>query len=42
MVDLPQPVAGCVTVILETTYGPPQGTTAIAELEVFADGERTG
>ncbi len=42
VVDLPQPVAGCVTVILESTYGPPQGTTAIAELEVFADGERTG
>ena len=42
VVDLPQAVAGCVTVILESTYGPPQGTTAIAELEVFADGERTG
>ncbi|HEU4732663.1 MAG TPA: hypothetical protein VFT22_32430, partial [Kofleriaceae bacterium] len=41
-VDLPEPVAGCVTVILESTYGPPQGTTAIAELEVFADGERGG
>ena len=42
VVDLPKPVAGCVTVILESTYGAPQGTTAIAELEVFADGERTG
>jgi len=42
VVDLPQAVAGCVTVILESTYGAPQGTTAIAELEVFADGERTG
>jgi len=42
VVDLPRPVAGCVTVILESTYGAPQGTTAIAELEVFADGERTG
>jgi hypothetical protein len=40
VVDLPQPVAGCVTVILESTWGPPQGATAIAELEVFADGER--
>src|SRR5215468_6857275 len=41
-VDLPEPVAGCVTVVLEATYGPAQGTTAIAELEVFADGERSG
>ncbi|TMQ15428.1 MAG: hypothetical protein E6J90_25440 [Deltaproteobacteria bacterium] len=41
-VDLPEPVAGCVTVVLESTYGPPQGATAIAELEVFADGERAG
>src|SRR5262245_9376614 len=41
-VDLPEPVAGCVTVVLESTYGPAQGTTAIAELEVFAEGERTG
>ncbi|HET9622042.1 MAG TPA: hypothetical protein VFP84_11790, partial [Kofleriaceae bacterium] len=42
VVDLPQPVAGCVTVIIEATYGAPRGQTAIAELEVFADGERTG
>jgi hypothetical protein len=42
VVDLPAPVTGCVTVILEETYGPPSGTTAIGELEVFADGERTG
>jgi hypothetical protein len=41
-VDLPEPVAGCITVVLESTYGPAQGTTAIAELEVFADGERSG
>ena len=41
-VDLPEPVAGCVTVVLESTYGPPQGATAIAELEVFAEGERGG
>ena len=40
VIDLPHPVAGCVTVVLESTYGAPQGTTAIAELEVFADGER--
>jgi hypothetical protein len=42
VVELPAPVAGCVTVILEATYGPPQGATAIAELEVFAEGERGG
>jgi len=42
VVDLPRPVAGCVTVILESTYGPPQGTTEIAELEVYAEGERGG
>jgi hypothetical protein len=42
VVDLPRPVTGCVTVVLESTYGPAQGTTAIAELEVFAEGERTG
>jgi HEAT repeat protein len=41
-VDLPATSAGCVTVVLESTYGPAQGTTAIAELEVFADGERSG
>ena len=42
IVDLPQAVAGCVTVVLETSYGPATGQTAIAELEVFADGERAG
>jgi len=42
VIDLPAPIAGCVTVILESTYGAPQGTTAIAELEVFAEGERSG
>jgi hypothetical protein len=42
VVDLPQAVAGCVTVILESTYGSPQGTTALAELEVLAEGERSG
>jgi hypothetical protein len=40
--DLPAPVGGCVTAILEATYGPPNGTTMIGELEVFADGERAG
>jgi hypothetical protein len=42
VVDLPEPIAGCVTVILESTYGAPQGMTTIAELEVFAEGERSG
>jgi len=41
-IDLPAPVTGCVTVVLESTYGPAQGTTAIAELEVYAVGERGG
>jgi hypothetical protein len=40
--DLPTPVEGCVSVVLESTYGRSNGTTAIAELEVFAEGERTG
>ncbi|MBV8759378.1 MAG: HEAT repeat domain-containing protein [Deltaproteobacteria bacterium] len=40
--DLPAPVAGCVTAVIESTYGPPKGTTAIAELAVYAEGERTG
>lgn len=41
-IDLPQAVDGCVTVVLMKTWGPAQGTTAISELAVFADGERTG
>ena len=40
--DLPEAVSGCVTVVLEASYGSPTGQTAIAELEVFADGERAG
>ncbi len=40
--DLPAPIDGCVSVVIESTYGPDRGTTAIAELEVFADGERIG
>ncbi|MEJ7601864.1 MAG: HEAT repeat domain-containing protein [Kofleriaceae bacterium] len=40
--DLPQPIAGCTTVILESAHGRANGQTAIAELEVFAEGERTG
>ncbi|MGE3547569.1 MAG: hypothetical protein AB7L28_26825, partial [Kofleriaceae bacterium] len=41
VVDLPAPVTGCVTVILASTYatgGP--ASTAISELEVYAEGER--
>ncbi len=40
--DLPQPIAGCATVILESAYGRPNGQTAIAELGIYAEGERTG
>ncbi len=38
--DLPSPVEGCITVIIESTYGSDHGTTAIAELAVYAEGER--
>lgn len=40
--DLPTPIEGCVTVVLESTYGPANGRTAIAELAVFAASERNG
>ncbi len=40
--DLPEAIGGCVTVVIEATYGPPGGQTAIAELEIFAEGERAG
>lgn len=42
VVDLPRTIAGCVTVILEDTYGTDPGQTAISELSVYADGERSG
>jgi len=42
VVELPDAVAGCVTVVVASTYGKPSGPTAISELEVFADGERAG
>ena len=43
VIELPRPIEGCVTVILESVHGRPQGgTTAIAELEVYAEGERDG
>ncbi|MFN0253617.1 MAG: hypothetical protein ACKV2T_42510 [Kofleriaceae bacterium] len=41
-IELPRPIAGCVTVILDSTYGPDPGQTAISELSVYADGERSG
>ncbi len=40
--ELPAPVEGCVTAVIEATYGPRNGATAIGELEVFAEGERAG
>lgn len=42
VVDLPQAISGCVTVVILSTYGPPSGQTAIAELGVYAEGERGG
>jgi hypothetical protein len=39
--DLPTPVSGCVTLVLESTYGNDKGTTQIGELVVYAEGERT-
>ncbi len=44
VVDLPTGLGidGCVTVILESAYGADKGTTAIAELAIYADGERNG
>jgi len=42
VIDLPQPVTECVTVVLDSAHGRPGGATAIAELALYADGERTG
>jgi hypothetical protein len=42
VVNLPTPATGCVSVVLEDNYGSSADATAISELEVFADGERTG
>lgn len=39
-IDLPQPIAGCLSVVLASTYGPPRGEAAIPELAVYAEGER--
>ncbi|MCW5844229.1 MAG: hypothetical protein KIT77_23465, partial [Caldilinea sp.] len=40
VVDFAQPLGGCVSVILESAWG--KGPTSIAELQVFAEGERSG
>ncbi|HUS26920.1 MAG TPA: HEAT repeat domain-containing protein [Kofleriaceae bacterium] len=40
--ELTQPISGCVTIIIEATYGAPKGETSIAELAVFAEDERNG
>jgi len=40
VVDLPEPLDGCVTVVLEDAYG--RGSLAIAELAVYGEGERAG
>ncbi len=43
VVELPTTSADpCVTVTLASTYGPPTGETAIAELGIYAEGERAG
>src|SRR5262249_5300347 len=39
--DLPTPLEGCITGVIESTYAP-NGTTAFAELEVFGEAERSG
>ncbi|HEU0029414.1 MAG TPA: hypothetical protein VFQ53_02190 [Kofleriaceae bacterium] len=42
VVELPPQVTECVTVVLESTYGKPNGATAISELAIYAEGERSG
>ena len=43
VIDLPQPIDGCVTVVIEDAYGPRAGATlAIGELAVYGEGERAG
>jgi hypothetical protein len=42
VVVLPTAADGCVTGILESTFGPPKGTTQLAELSVYAEDERNG
>lgn len=40
LIDLPEPLEGCVTIVIEDAYG--RGSLAIGELGVFGDGERAG
>ncbi|MEO8554619.1 MAG: hypothetical protein ABI678_31800, partial [Kofleriaceae bacterium] len=40
LIDLPEPIEGCVSVVIEDAYG--HGSLAIAELAVYGEGERTG
>ncbi|MEO6776907.1 MAG: hypothetical protein ABI467_28480, partial [Kofleriaceae bacterium] len=43
VVDLPEPLDGCVTVVVEEAYGArPGATLAIGELAVYGEGERAG
>ncbi len=42
VVTLPEPVAGCVSVVLDSAYPGAHEPLGLAELEVFADGERSG
>ncbi len=40
VVELPQPIAGCVSVVIEAAHR--GGTVGIGELAVYSEGERTG
>ncbi len=42
VVTLPEPVAGCVSIVLDSAYPGAHEPLGLAELEVFADGERGG
>ncbi|MCX5745561.1 MAG: HEAT repeat domain-containing protein [Proteobacteria bacterium] len=40
-IDLPSPAMGCLTIVLDAAYPGTTDATTFAELEVFAEGERT-
>lgn len=42
VVDVPEPMEECVTIVLESTEGPAKGTTEIAELQVLTESELNG
>jgi hypothetical protein len=42
VVDVPEPIEDCVTIVLEATSGAAKGTTEIAELQVMAESELSG